>query len=348
MEIKMHGFTLKAGLIISIGTSLVACGGGGGGNDSATSPVGAGGTGATTAPYSAISQANYPTVAAQGYSVMTILTEAPNSLGGFATGVEISLPSLNLAEMSNKIYQRFRAKTSQLVTGVVQTQPCSGGGTVTINASQANNDRLSVGDTGSFTASNCTESDLGTLNGGISFKVTSVSGDPVNSERFSIGLAAQYSNFSLRDRNENVAIDGDMALLLSQNSSNDVAVSISGNSLSFTVTSSGKTGTAQLSAYSMKGTEVNGVSTTSASYIVSASSSPVGSYTYKVDTKIPIVQSNSSQYPSSGSLLIQGSPATVTVTALNSSSVRIDYSTAGNGAVTDSRTMSWQEFDALN
>lgn len=344
----MQSLKLKAGLVILINTSLVACGGGGGNNDNVSVPSNTGGTGSTTAPYSEIRQENYAVVAAESGSAFADLTDLPDSVGALATGAELNARSLSLAEVSNKIYQRFRSKTSSLVTGVVQTIACSGGGTITEDSSQAANERISVGDSSSITANNCIEDEIGTLNGGFSVRVTSVSGDPVNSDRFSIGLATQFNNFSIRNGSDNMSVDGDMAISLRQNSTTDIAQSVSGNTLSLTTTAAGETSTARLSAYSLDETEVNGISTTTGNYVVSASSAKLGNYTYKVETRTPIVQSSSSQYPSSGAVLVQGSPATVTVTALNNSSVRVDYSAGGNGDISASRTLSWQEFRALD
>jgi hypothetical protein len=50
--------------------------------------------------------------------------------------------------------------------------------------------------------------------------------------------------------------------------------------------------------------------------------------------------------PGSGSLIVNGAASSVTVTALNASSVRLDYSAKGDGVITQSTTLSWADFAA--
>lgn len=347
----MKRFGLKVGAILMMNASLVACGGGGGGgNDGGSAAVGSGsGSGSPTisAPYSAISQTNYPAAAAAGAGPFTSLTDLSGSFDALTTGVEVSTPSISLANVSATIYLRFGRETPQFVTGAVRTVACSGGGTLVIADSTSSNDNLSAGDRGSFTANNCVEGDLGRLNGTVSFTVTSVAGDPATSDRYSLGLAAEYSNFTIASGTDSITVNGDLSLLIRQNGSNNVDVNATGNTLSLVATESGANRAARLTSYSLTGTEINGVSSFSGNYTLSGSTAQLGDFTYRIETSSPVVQSSSSTYPSSGTMVIHGSPASVTVNALNSGMVRLDYSAAGDGTISASRTLSWSEFEAL-
>lgn len=342
----MFKFEPKFGAILFINAFLVACGGGGG-SDSTGTGTGSAGASTTVASSSVISQANYANAAAAGLSPVGTLTGLSSIAGLVATGVEIEAPSLSLADASTRIYLGLRTKTSRLVTGAVVTEACSGGGSITVSDSVASESSLSVGDRFSINANNCTEAGLPTLNGAASFRITSVSGDPVNTNNYGLGIAITYSNLALVEGAERVVVDGDLALNVSQNGSSNIDVSLSGNALTVTVPLSGTNNVYRLTSYRLSGTDSNGIATFSGAYTLSGSSAELGAYTYKVETLTPMIQSASSEFPSSGSMIVRGSPASVTLTALNSSSARLDYSLAGDGVISASRTLSWTEFDAL-
>ncbi|HEY0847477.1 MAG TPA: hypothetical protein VGE12_19070, partial [Noviherbaspirillum sp.] len=275
-----------------------ACGGGGGGSDSGTA-----GSPATTT-LAPISQTNYPTVAATVAAPVGELVSVSSSAGTIVTGVEISQPSLTLANATLDIYKRFHAKGSTLVTGAVFTEACSGGGTVQIDETSASLTRITVGDRATITATNCKETGLPTMNGVMSLTITSVSGDPINSTNYSLGIATGFTNFSMTDGAERVSIQGDMAIAASQSGSASTNVSISGQSLAFTLSASGAADKSyRISAYTFTGTESGSTVTLSGRYTVSGSSTSLGgNYTYNVETVQPLVMSTSSDFPSSGAL----------------------------------------------
>jgi hypothetical protein len=341
----MRKLTLKIGLILLINASLVACGGGGGG---VGATAGSSGSSTTTGSYSAISDGNYQTVAAAGLNPLDEMTNLNGVTGSLVSGVEVSAPSLNLASASTRIYKRFSAMNSRLVTGAVESQACSGGGSVTIDAMVASDGRHTVGDRVAISAKNCTESDLPAINGSVIFTVASVSGDPLNSDRYILVIAGTFDNFELIEGVKRTLISGDLTAAVSQDGSSDITVSLSGESLSLTVTESGTaTDVYRLASYGFTGTVADGTISLSANYTLSGFSVKLGDYTYRVETVRPLVMSGGA-LPSSGSLVITGLPAKVTVTALDGTSLRVDYSANGDGIITASNTLSRSQLDALN
>lgn len=333
-----------AALILSL--ILSACGGGGGGSDASNANTSQG----TTTTVSAITKANYSEVASVAINPVGELLNLDQVNGSLASGVEVKGTPLSLGDATLDIYKRFRNRNAALITGVAYTENCSGGGSVTINKSSGSDQAVTVGDSASITATNCKESGLPTFNGRLSFRVAAVSGDPIHSTRYSMTLAVIYDNFTFINGNESVAINGDIAISAGQNGSSTIDVGIAGNALGFAVVQSGATtGSYQLKNYSFSGTETNGTVSLSGKYSVTGTSPKLGgAYAFSVDTLQPIVVGSSSDHPSSGVLIVRGAPATVTVTALNSSSVRLDYSENGDGTVSASRTLAWTEFDTLN
>jgi hypothetical protein len=331
-------------IVLSSLVSLVsACGGGGGGGGGSQD------TG-STAPQASISQSNYQSIATVAVAPMSELTTLNAASGMLVGGVEVRENSLSLNRMSTEIYKRFRARGSQLATGVVYNEDCSVSGSVSINESIADDSRISTGDKLSITATNCKESGIPTMNGKMSLEIASVSGDPLNTNRYSLKLAVTFDNFSLTEGTEKVFLNGDLTMSASQAGTSSVTVGMSGSALTLSTSVSGTaTGSIKLSAYEFSGTESGDKVTLSGKYTVSGSSAKIGgNYTFNVETLQPVVLSGSSDFPSSGSVIVRGSPATVTVTALSADSVRIDYSEKGDGVITSTNTMTWQAFDALD
>jgi hypothetical protein len=347
MTTKNWAATAPAALMLSL--VLSACGGGGGGNDASNNSTANTANGTSTA-VAAITKANYSEVASIAVNPVGELLNLDQVTGSLTSGVEVRGTQLGLGDATLAIYSRFHGRNGQLITGAAYTENCSGGGSITINESSASDQSVTVGDSASITAINCKESGLPTFNGKLSLKVTSLSGDPVNSTRYSMTLAGLYDNFTFITGSESLAINGDIAISASQNGSDTVTIGMKGNALGFSVVQSGASiGSYQLSDYSFSGTDANGTVSLSGKYRVSGTSPKLGGqYAYSVETLQPIVVGSSSDHPSSGVLIVRGAPATVTVTAINSSSVRLDYSDSGDGTVSATRTLAWTEFDTLN
>ncbi|SMP45767.1 hypothetical protein [Noviherbaspirillum suwonense] len=349
----MRNFKLKLGLTVLINASLLGCGGGGSGsNDSVAASVGsAGNSGAT---YSAITRANYETVASTVLDPLGELTSLNSATGLIASGVEVNEANANaaassLASVSTRIYKRFTRTTGQFVTGATYTEACSRGGSVTVSESAASDDRVTAGDRATLTANNCAEDDLPALNGTLSIVIDSVSGDPVNTNRYSLGLTATFGNLLMNNGDRRVQIDGALKILASQNGSSDISVGLSGQRLGLSVTQSGMaTNAYSLADFNLTGTESGSTTSLSGSYTLSGTSARLGAYVYRVETVRPVVTSGFGSFVSAGAMRITGSPAMVTVTALDGTSLLVEYSANGDGVVSASSTLTRSQFDALN
>lgn len=324
----------------SLVSLVAACGGGGGGSQDTSS----------NAPQASISQSNYQSVATVAVMPMGELSNVNGATGMLVGGVEVRENSLSLNRMSMEIYRRFHGKGSQLATGAVYNQNCSVSGSISIDESIASDSRLTAGDKLTITANNCKESSMPAMNGKASFTVASVSGDPLYSNQYSLKLTITFENFSMTEGTEKVSLDGDLTESASQNGTTDVTVAMSGTALTMSTSVSGAaTSSLKLSSYELSGTEQGDKMTLSGKYTISGSSAKIGgNYAFNVETLQPVVWSGTSDFPSSGSVIVRGSPATVTVTALSAESVRIDYSEKGDGVITTTNTMTWQAFDALD
>jgi hypothetical protein len=337
MTFPSRFFRAPTALVLSL--ILSACGGGGGSTSSGAAP----------ATLASISQGNYQTAGATATSPVGDLMNLNNATSQLLSGVEVSTPPLSLASASTEIYKRFHGKGSRLATGVVVINQCSGGGTFSIDESAANSVTATVGDRATLTFTNCNESNLPTLNGAATFRVASVSGN-LDSTTYNFGLAATFDNFSFSDAVRKLALTGDLLVSVSQNGSSTVNVGLSGSSLAATTTVSGATtNTYVLTGYSLTVTEANGVTSLTGKYGVSGSSTKLGgSFAYSVETLQPLTLSSVTGFPRSGSFVVRGAPATVTVTAVDGASVRVDYSEKGDGVVSSTNTMTWSAFDLLN
>jgi hypothetical protein len=338
MTFPSRSFSASAALVLSL--ILSACGGGGGSTASGSTAV---------APAAAsISPENFQAAAATATSPVGDLIDLNITTSLIVVGVEVNAPPLSLASVSIAIYKRFRGTGSRLATGVVVTEQCSGGGSVSIDESTASSATFTVGDRATFTFTDCKEPNLSTLNGVVNFRIAALSGD-FNSTTYNFGMAATFDNFSFSGAAKRQTIKGDLAVVVSQNGTSTVNTSMSGSSLAITNGVPGASAnTYLLTPYTLYSTEANGSTSLSAKYTLSGSSTKLGGdYTYNVETLQPLIMSSSTGDPSNGSFIVRGAPATVTVTALDATSVRIDYSEKGDGVVSATKTMTWTAFDQL-
>ena len=344
----MRNLRLKLGVIVLINASLLGCGGGGG-NDGGATASGSASIADSRASFSAITQANYETVAATVLDPLGELTDLNSATGLITSGVELDAPPLSLATASTQIYKRFSARGTQLVTGAVYTEACSRGGSVTVNESVASDSKLTPGDRLTISANNCVEDDLPALNGTLSIIINAVSGDPINSNRYSLEMTSTFSNLAMNSGAKRVLIDGDLKISASQNGSSDTGIGLSGSRLSLSIDQSGTTTNAYtLADFNLTGSETANSTSLAGTYTLSGSSAKLGAYSYRVQTVRPIVVSDSASFVSAGSLLITGTPATVTVTSLDGTTLRLDYSAKGDGIITANSTLTRAQFDALN
>lgn len=231
---------------------LSACGGGGGGDDAVPPP--ASGVSITTA--------NAEVVSAEVNNSVDVV-EGASSGYTFIPGVSITATSdgfsfrdFVLAQLDNFTV----VKQQQLSSGVVgvvipaTTEPCNGGGTVTISGEVADPSLniLTTGDTFSAVFSNCSEA--GSIISG-SFGMT-INATFDGTPPFNLDVSVRMTGFSVTEPGLNFSSDGDMRLVLTEDGIGNFGATFSGNSL--TVSEGGQTNTLSSYNYVLTGNDSSG------------------------------------------------------------------------------------------
>jgi len=325
---------------LAIASTLVlgACGGGGD-------------TGTTAAPVQTsaltpITAATSNKTAANAYVANDLIGSSSSPATGILTGVSIGGTGISAVPPVLKLVKRAVGQGgAPLLTGVTMTEACSGGGSISIDANMGNAQTISNGDTMTMTANNCVEGGSN-LNGTVTIAFSAVSGDLVNSSTGAATFDTRFTGFSIVSGSETATLNGDMKIAISLTSATSSSVTISGKSLQAIEQMAGAAvSNLTLSNYSLTGS-TNGTTTTSAaSFTLSGNANGLGQFAYTVKNIQPFVSVGTAM-PSSGSLIVNGAASSVTLTALNASSVRLDYSAKGDGTITQSTTLSWSAFVA--
>jgi hypothetical protein len=336
----------RSGFLLTIGCALVlsACGGGGG------DPSIGGATGTTPpAPVqtlSPIAAESATRVAANAYAASSTFDMSSSFASDLLTGVSITPAGTApgaVAPVLGLVKRAIGSGTPKLLTGVTMTEGCSGGGTVTIDSTLRNDQTLSNGDTISITANNCSE-DGDVLNGTFSIAVSGIVGNPFDSPTGAVTLDTKFKSFSIVSAGTTGVLNGDMKIAVNVTSTSQSTLNVSGASLQAVEQKAGTTQTTlTMTNYSVKGSTDGSTTSSASTFTLAGTSNGLGSFNYSVKNLQPFV-SNNGAMPASGSLIVNGAGASVTATALNSSSVRVDYSAKGDGVITQTKTLSWLEF----
>jgi hypothetical protein len=259
------------------------------------------------------------------------------------TGVSVGGANLSVvAPAVDLIRKAYPRAAKGLLTGVTLTEPCTQGGTMTIDANLRNQQTLSNGDTITITANNCIE-DGDTINGTLAATVSNVTGDVLNSYNWTATLDTSFRNFNVTSGADKASVEGDMRIAMAQTNSLNSSVTVSGKSLRLTEQRNGaNVATLTLADYSMNGTTQGSTSRSAASFTISGTSNGLGQFSYAVKNIEPFVSAGASM-PSSGALIVNGASSSVTLTVLPVNGVRLDFSAKGDGVVTQTSNLSWTE-----
>lgn len=323
-------------LIVEIGMAILiaACGGGGGGG----SAVPAVPTAVT------ITSANSTTVAAEGFKGNDAVTNTARGSSSVVGVVTTSTGSrFSLADFANdqlKMLATRQFNSSPLATSVLITSsaPCTGGGTVSTTVNDLdNNNILSTGDTVTATFFNCVEFGV-VINGSFSINNVVVTGIPGVTAASSVGATFTFTNLSAQDGISTVTVNGNFDLQVATANGINFDITVTTNNLS--VAENGQTTT--LSNFS-ESLSVN-QSTGAFSYTTNGTLTSTrlgGTLTFQTLTPFSGV---AGAPPSSGVLRVNGANNTsLTLTALSSTSVRIDVDANGDGVFETSTIKTWSE-----
>ncbi|MGZ5269008.1 MAG: hypothetical protein ACXWC6_00195 [Ramlibacter sp.] len=355
MSNKTKGFlnlgrVLRAGLLCVPALALVACGGGGGGGGATTTTASTGGgSGGTAVGAVVITSSNAQAVAAEALAASTN-TDAATAGTAFVTGVQVSGASgpdpMLLAKAARSLVTK--PTTGPLASGVVTTQACTGGGSITADVTTSGSAALVAGDSFHFTASNCIEPINGTtslvMNGSISITIVSGTFDPAaTTYPKSVTMRIVSNNFSITSGSESEVFNGDLTVALTETSATTGSITVSANSLSSTV----GTHSVTLTNYSVQETETSTGSTLSVSGTVQTSNSRLAStpVTYTITTITPLAVSSTGSV-TAGAIKVTGSGSSLllTVTATDTFSLKVD--TNGDGTYDSTSTVTRSQLAA--
>ena len=333
----------KVSMLLSMASLLVACGGGGGGGSSSSAAPGPGTTPAgplTITPANALAAAkamNASLVFTAGAG--TQAANAPN-----AAVVSVTGKGFNIVDFSSALFEKVNSLKSQLIPtaiGIVsiRNSPCKGGGSVDVTLDDVDNSgALSTGDRLSLIYNNCTERGV-TVSGGLS--ISNFFFLKPSSVAFSSSGTISFNSFIYSDGLTNGTMNGTFNFSVSTNDGNFITSTITGASLTVTETST----TLILSGYSMDQTNdiSTGAFTLSANGTVN-SSALGGSVTFTTSTPF---RGTGTSNPNTGVVKINGVGSSVTLTVLDSTNVRLDVDSNGDGVTNSVINTTWAVLDTF-
>ena len=333
----MHTFFQLRLLPLAAATSLLlgACGGGGGGSPAPAAPAVSQASALTV-----ISSTNSTPVAANAYLAGESLTSASSQSTSFVTGVTLDSTTAGAVTTALDLFGLASGTVQNIVTGVTQTQACPGGGSITLSGTRASSTVLSAGDVFTITSSACVINGS-TITGALGIALNSLSGTVSATTPWSANLGLTFTNFGATGATESASFDGDMTLAVSQQNSSNATVGLSGTKL-HAVTKRNGTVVADktLSAFSGTAALAGSTVTTTTNYTLTGATPALASFNVTVKTLAPFVRTVGA-FPSGGSAIISGTASSVTMTAIDATNVRLDYSAKGDGVITQSTVVTW-------
>lgn len=311
-----------------IAASMAACGGSSGGDNP---PV-------QVLPVD-ITAASAPLITSDSLNAAAFASE----LGAFSMGGVLGAePAPGLFAKIGKVPM---AGVGKLINPVFEipvgpiTEECWVTGTVTMSGNIADPLTISVGDTITMVFSMCDDGDGQVLDGGMEITITAFNGN-LDTFLFEMGMTVSMDSLSMDDGGMNgpARVDGSFSLLVDTYSYPITKSIVSGDMLSLVA------GTRSLT---MTDFESNNELDEGAFTVTVIASGRVqsdrfdGRATYT--TEVPFVSALDSN-PYVGEMLITGANnATIRVTVLDVKTVRLEMDYDGDGAVDETRDVSWEE-----
>ena len=262
-------------------------------------------------------------------------------MGSFVGFVPASSPKperVYYAKVSEIQNAQIGALLQQTQIGAVipvgpEVSECTGGGTITLSGDIANPATLSPNDTVTFEYASCVEGDT-TTNGRFSMRVTGFSGDPASGV-FSFSVATTITTLQITVAGETATLNGSVS----------ISISAAASTVTTTVTSSSISVGAGGSSHTLR--DYSSVHTlASASFTLDVSGSLTSSDfegTVNFDTTA-LLQGMGDSYAFTGQLLITGANgATIKVIVLDSTFVRLEVDSNGDGIVDATLDVTWDD-----
>ncbi|MBI3771363.1 MAG: hypothetical protein HY272_01460 [Gammaproteobacteria bacterium] len=321
-----------------LATTLAACGGGG----EAEPRVGS--APASTSAVSLTSN-NAATAAGVAYSAGS----GGKNTGGSNLVASLSGPSdesthFNLRGLVHQNVMKALAQKNQLTPNTARAvislpvMNCPGGGTR--NTGWDDKDTPDMGDDiVTIIENNCIEDGVKT-NGSVTIAFTSVTGDLTVGGAWSYAAKTTYSNFVWTEAGENTTMNGAAAITMSTSDNVLFKFEFSALAGGDTFTISDSSDTIQLIDFAITGTDND--NTTEYIFALDGKMASVklgGSVTAKTTAPFMGLGVND---PSSGVMVLTGANNTkITMTTIDSTNVRLETDSNGDGIVDDTKTVTW-------
>lgn len=316
---------------------LAACGGGGGDETAIPAPV------ATAA----LTSANQDSAARDASSTAFLpLFGGAQFLTGAQATDESALFKIARAQLDKLPTYLADARSNNVLVGVVksETHNCRFGGTLTVSASDAdNNNVVSAGDSVTITGNNCIESE-GTISGSLSFVINNLSG-VFGSSTYSAGMTMTFNGLSVANSQYSASMSGSLSLTAVANGVNSSSQTYSAPSLALSTTYAGVARSISVTAYSATATTSPNATygyLTTFTARGALTSVALSSQTISFNTTTPLAARPNDDYPSSGVMVITGGAnSQIKLTALSNTQVRQELDANGDGTFESSKTVNW-------
>ena len=340
---KNHRRSMLYSAVFLLASSVAACGGGSGSSSNASSDNSASAPKDASTAHSVIDQGNYVQTAAHAYLAPQSLTGLTRINDILASGVSVETRDPGLVELATDVLRQLVDNRGPMVTAVAQLNSCPKGGWVKVSSAGDSLTTLKPGDVIALETNDCGVSSL-KINGGLTMTVKEGSAVSLQAGTSRGVVQFQFSGLSMASGTETSLIDGDLTVKTDQTGAGGSTLVLSGASLRKTL----KKGSTVVTDRTIAGFESTiittpGDQTSSVNYTLTASSSSVKDLQVVVKTVTPFV-SQAANNPVSGSMLVTGAASSVAVTAVDAGNVRLDFSSKGDGAITETKTISWSEF----
>ncbi|MDB5822269.1 MAG: hypothetical protein JWR21_973 [Herminiimonas sp.] len=342
-------------LIVTIATLLAACGGG---TEAASDLHSQAGAAASTSPQSqsvasepviAVTQTNLSgkqagDIAANALAISDYLFDPAEYADQFIPGAERTRFPMAASSMAR--YFLAIGGNAGLANGWIlapQELTCLHGGSATYLLGPSSPARPNFWDTVTMVARNCTTIDDITFNGELSSRMAGP-GVLLPGQASADTSFLRFKRFSIGTTKGAVELDGDLDYVLRVGTSGSISFTASGTAMNVVGQRNGQAPIdVTIRQYKTSTSFAPGDIRSAIEFTRQFVGSSGQASTVIVKTPQTFVRT-AGQYASSGVLSVSDGVSSTTVTVLNGTSVRVDYSPAADGIVTESNTLSWSEF----
>lgn len=292
----------------------------------------------------AMSAAKATNVAAISLIASELLFNTAGNASQTISGVAIANPAPDAAQLAQNLMEyawgdlRLSFSPTQ---GIVQA--CPAGGSLASVASNSGASNLL--DTVAMVAKNCAMNGF-TMNGSLVATVVSQTGFQVAGQSWDATDLFRFNSFSATNASASVAFDGDLTLGISITPSGTRTFTLTGAAMHLTAKRNGQAPIDLLMQHYKTSTNFALGEIRSTIELTQQGVGSTGQPGTIVVTTPQVFVRTSGQYPSSGALSVSDGISSAAVTALDGTSVRVDYCPASDGVVTESNTLTWSKLQS--